>query len=128
MYPPSAARTTSRRRLNSSQTPVRVPSYKKFTAAVILPLRSTRPAANSGTKKSCLWYNSMNRSLRVRGLVILATINVVLSLGVLCDPSKVDWSFVQKTSNIAMPMQCCCIMLKDEFFKVFTDLGKKPLL
>jgi hypothetical protein len=47
--PPPAARTTSPRELNSSQTRLRVSSVTDFTAAVILFVSSSKSAGNGAT-------------------------------------------------------------------------------
>ena len=49
MCPPPAARTTSTRQLNSSQTRLKVPSVTEFSAAVILFVSSSKSAGNGGT-------------------------------------------------------------------------------
>ena len=116
-----------KRWLNTPQTPLRESSSNKFTAAVILLLRSSGLVASGGTRTTALRKPLKKRSQGVKSR----------DLGSYKCSDK-SWGPVrpiQRRGRVVFTKlqtfrcQCCGApsWLKDEIFKIFIGLGKKLL-
>jgi hypothetical protein len=95
MCPPPAARTTSTRSLNSSQTRLSVSSVTDCTAAVIQFVSSSKSVGDGGTQTRSFTYPHIpiRKSYMVSCLGILWAKSVVSSLRVPCVQSNVEAVF-----------------------------------
>ena len=99
----------------------------EFTAAVILLVKSCRLVVNGRTKTiSLIQLHKKSQSVRSDDLGRHKCI--VLSLGVLCNLSNVEVKFRSKNFEHYEANAVVLILWKGEIFKIFIDLGIKPLL